>query len=203
MPYKFNFDLSQLSQSFFKEIAVFSNEKNIHRKIGKKARYLVDKFRIDKLVGVPVSDAITLVEDLMDTYISNLSMRKDFEKTKHRVLLLPHCSRKYMDNRCKARFDSKMSSYFCSSCSKDCLVNRATKMGRERNYDVYVLPGGSCIKKIMRKRYDGIVGVACTEEINLAKKLLESTGLKIQGVPLIKNGCSCSKFRLETLEKFL
>lgn len=203
MAYKFNFDLSRLSQSFFREIASFSNEKNIHRTIGKRARYVVKKFKVDKMVGIPVSDAITLIEDMIDTYIMNLSLRNDFDKTKKRVLLLPHCSRKYMDSRCKARFDPNVSSYYCVGCSNDCLVNKATKLGKERGYDVYVLPGGSCIRKVMNKKYDGIVGVACTEEIKLARNILKNHSITIQGVPLTKNGCANTKFKMETLVKVL
>lgn len=203
MAYKFNFDLSRLSQSFFIEIAKFSHNKNVHGKMGETARFLVKKFKIDKMVGISVSDAITLVEDLFDTQIINLCSREDFKKTKKRALLLPHCSRKYMDSRCKARFDTKLSSYFCTQCSKDCLVNMATELGKKQGYDVYVLPGGSCIRKIMNKKYDGIVGVACCEEIKLAMNFIDKTDIKVQGLPLIKNGCANTKFRISTLKQIL
>lgn len=204
MAYKFNFDLSKLSRSFFREVALFSKQKNIHGKMGEKARYLVKKFKIDKLVGIPLADALTVVEDLIDTYVSNLSSREEFQKTKKRVLFLPHCARKYMDSRCKAKFDPEYSSYICAGCSKDCLINKATKLGKEKGYDVYVLPGGSCIKKILaKKKYEGIVGVACTEEIKLARKILSGKGFAIQGVPLIKNGCANTKFEIRTLKSVL
>ncbi len=204
MAYKFNFDLTKLSQAFFKEIATFSRKKEIHKRMGNTAKYLVKKFKIDKIVGIPVTDALTVVEDMLDTYIKNISSRDDFQKTEKRVLFLPHCSRKYMDNRCQAKFNPKFSSYECMHCSKDCLVNKATKLGKKKGYDVYVLPGGSCIKKILSKKsYEGIVGVACTEEIKLARELLKDYGFAIQGVPLIKNGCANTKFKMETLEAVL
>lgn len=203
MPYKFNFDLSKISNSFFADVARYSHEKNLHRNLGRKARILVEKFKVDKLVGVPVSDAIKLVEDFIDTYALNLSMREDFEKTRKRVLLIPHCSRKHMDSRCRARFDPKLSSYFCASCSRDCLVNRATRLGKERGYEVYVLPGSSCVRKILKKNYDGVVGIACTDEIEIAKRFLRLIHVKAQGVPLIKNGCAHTKFSMETLKKVL
>ena len=166
------------------------NRKTFTERWGEKARYLVKKFKIDKLVGIPLADALTVVEDLIDTYVSNLSSREEFQKTKKRVLLLPHCARKYMDSRCKAKFDPENSSYICAGCSKDCLINKATRLGKEKGYDVYVLPGGSCIKKILaKKKYEGIVGVACTEEIKLARQILSGKGFAIQGVPLIKTVC--------------
>jgi len=207
MSYKFNFDLSRISQSFFSDIAKFSNKKNIHGKIGKVARHLVKKFKIDKMTGIPISDAITVVEDLIDAYVKNIVQREEFLKTKKRALLLPHCSRKYMDSRCKASFDEETSSYKCAHCSPDCLINKATKLGEEEGYDVFVLPGGSCIRKIIKKGYEAFVGVACSEEIKLANNLLDSYKgshrIITQGVPLIKNGCSGTTFSLETLKNVL
>ncbi|MFB0563756.1 MAG: DUF116 domain-containing protein, partial [Candidatus Lokiarchaeia archaeon] len=95
----------------------------------------------------------------MDNHVENLSHRNEFLKTKNRVLLLPHCSRKYMDNRCKAIFNTETATYKCMRCSPDCKVNEATTLGEKKGYTVYVLPGGSCIPKIMEsKKHDGVVG---------------------------------------------
>src|SRR4030043_39784 len=70
-------------------------------------------------------------------------------------------TRKFMDGRCKATFDSNIPSYICAHCSTDCLVENATTFAQKKGYDVYVLPGGSCIPKILKaKNYEGIVGVA-------------------------------------------
>ena len=109
-----------------------------------------------------------------------------------------------MDNRCQAYFDPKTSSYTCVGCSSDCLVRQAAEVGKRKGYDVYILPGGSCIGKILQEnRYEGIVGVACCEEINLARNLLEKFDVTAQAVPLIKNGCSNTRFNLETLKTTL
>lgn len=194
--------MSHLSQSLFKELARLSKKKNIHKKAGETARYLVKKFKVHELTGLPLSDAFTVMEDLVDSYVINIVNRETFLKTKKRALFLPHCSRKFMDNRCQAKFDTKTSSYTCARCSKDCLVNKATRLGKERGYDVYVLPGGSCIRKILPK-YNGIVGVACCDEIKLAWQILSSMNIPSQSVPLTKNGCSNTKFNLKTLERVL
>jgi len=109
-----------------------------------------------------------------------------------------------MDSRCKAAFDSETSSYLCAHCSEDCQVHKATLLAEKQGYDVYVLPGSSCVKKIFqKKKYDGIVGVACTEEINLANKTLEKLNIASQSIPLIKNGCSSTRFNFETLKTIL
>jgi len=204
MPYKFSFDLSRISKSFFREVARVAHEKNVHRTIGEKAKHLAEKFKIREITGLDVPDAITLVEDLVDIYVKNLSDKEKFQKVKRRALFLPHCSRKYMDSRCQARFDPKIPSYLCAHCSPDCLVNQGTTFGKKKGYDVYVLPGGSCVLKLLKNSfYEGIVGVACSQELKMAEQVLKGLNMAGQAVPLAKNGCANTKFSVESLEKVL
>ena len=82
--------------------------------------------------------------------------------------------------------------------------NKADKIAKEKGYDVYVLPGGSCVPKILKAhKYEGIVGVACGEEVKMSLDLLSSMSVVGQSVPLLKNGCSNTVFNLETLTKTL
>ena len=200
MPYKFNFDLSKVSRFFFTEIARVSYQRGIHRKVGKTTREIIEKFRVQQTTGLDLSDAVLLLEDLIDIQARNLLERKRFVRTRKRALFLPHCSRKYMDNRCEAVFAPDIPSYICAHCSPDCLINKATTFAERRGYDVYILPGGSCLPKILKTRgYEGVVGVACGEEIKLGGKIMESMGITAQAVPLIKNGCANTAFNLETL----
>jgi hypothetical protein len=204
MPYQFKFDLTRLSQSFFTGIAMAAQKRKLHRRIGEATLRLLERFRVQEITGLDFAQALMLLEDLIDIQTKNFNNRERFVGTSRRVLLLPHCSRKYMDNRCKAVFDSNIPSYSCSHCSPDCLVNQATLAGEERGYDVYVLPGGSCIHQILQKgRYEALVGVACGEEIKLAEGLLEKTGLPGQNVPLIRNGCANTTFNIRALKKVL
>jgi hypothetical protein len=204
MPYQFSFDLTKVSRSFFRGVAEAAHKRKLHRRIGDAALRLLERCRVQQITGLDVTQALMLLEDLIDIQMKNLSNRERFLRTSKRVLLLPHCSRKYMDNRCKAVFDQNIPSYSCSHCSPDCLVNQATLAGEERGYDVYVLPGGSCIHQILQKGgYEALVGVACGEEIKLAEGLLEKTGLPGQNVPLIKNGCANTTFNIRTLKKVL
>lgn len=204
MPYRFSFDLSSISKFFFKELAKIANEKNMHKKLGMAAVELVEKLKIREATGLDVSDALLLLEDFVDLQVRNLSERERFVKTKKRALFLPHCARKYMDARCKASFNSKIPSYFCAHCSPDCLINQATILGEKKEYDVYVLPGGSCVPRILKNRaYEGVVGVACGEELKLGGSYLEKNGIPGQAVPLIKNGCANTKFSIESLKRVL
>ncbi len=204
MSYNFNFDLSKFPKAFFREIAKVSNERKIHKKLGSISRDIAKKFKFYEYTGLPVSDGLMVVEDLIDIYIKNIINKKKFSNAKKKPLLLPHCSRKYMDNRCKAKINPKFSSYECSHCSPDCLINKATKLGRDKGYDVYVLPGGSCIRKILSQRkYKGVIGVACSEEIKMGNEFLDAMKIPSQSVPLIKNGCSNTKFDIKTLKSVL
>ena len=204
MSYGFTFDLSKLSQAIFKDIATISEKDKLNEKLASMARNLVAKFNVDKHTGLPISDSITVIEDLIHVTMKNSLQKEQFLQTKQRALFLPHCCRKYMDARCQATFDTATSSYRCNHCSADCLVHQATVLSAQRMYDIYVLPGASCIRKIFRHRhYEGVVGVACTDELKLASSILEQHDIHAQGIPLIKNGCSETRFNFETLENTL
>jgi hypothetical protein len=200
MPYKFTFDLSKIPCFFFTEIA----KAGYHKKVGLKLQQIIRRFRIEEATGLNLADAVMLVQDLIDMQAENLLEKKRFDKTKRRALFLPHCSRKYMDSRCKASFNQSSSSFECAHCSGDCLVERAVVFAEKKDYDVYILPGGSCISKILKaKKYEGIVGVACGDEIKAGVKLLKFMRVSSQTVPLIKNGCANTSFNVETLFRTL
>jgi len=204
MSYAFTFDLSKLSQAIFKDIAKISKKDKLNEKLATMAQNLVKKFNIDKFTGLSISDSINVIEDLIDVNIKNSLQREHFIQTKKRALFLPHCCRKYMDLHCHATFDINTSSYTCNHCSTDCLVHQATVLAMKQNYDIYVLPGASCIRKIFQKKqYEGVVGVACTDELKMASNILEKHNIHAQGIPLIKNGCSETRFNFETLEQIL
>jgi Uncharacterized conserved protein len=204
MPYKFSFDLSRIPKTFFRELASITSEKELHRKLGGRVRNLAEKFKIQEITGLEVSDALMLVEDLVDIYVRNISEKQNFGKTKKRALLLPHCARKHMDNRCQAKFNPQIPSYSCNHCSKDCIVNRATTLAQKNGIDVFILAGSSCVPQILKKNgYEGVIGVACSHELKMGGDYLQSLGLTGQAIPLTKNGCANTKFNLETLKKLM
>jgi hypothetical protein len=204
MPYKFTFDLSRVSRFFFTEIARISYQRGMHKKVGNALHEVIRKFKIQEATGLNLSDAVLLIEDLVDMEVRNLLEKEKFKQTRKRALFLPHCSRKYMDNRCKAHFDLNLPSYICARCSSDCLINKASSLAEKKGYDVYILPGGSCIPKILKmKHYEGVVGVACGEEIKLAGEVLKNMNITGQAVYLLRNGCANTFFNIETLAKTL
>jgi hypothetical protein len=204
MPYKFTFDLSKVPRFFFTEIALISYQKGMHKSFLTTLNELILKFKIQEATGLNLSDAVALLQDLIDLQAINSIERKKFLQTKKRAIFLPHCSRKFMDGRCKATFDPEIPSYTCAHCSDDCMVNKADAFARKKGYDVYLLPGGSCIPKIIKNsNYEGIVGVACGEEMKIMGPLINDMNITGQGIPLLKNGCSCTVFNMETLRKVL
>lgn len=203
MPYDFLYDLSRLPRTFFKELVRAAYNSKLHRKAGTIAKSLVSMFKIEKITGLNINNAISLIEDLIDIESTNLMFKDDFKNGKKKVLLLPHCARKYMDSRCKASFDPSIPSYFCNKCSEDCLINKASQIGFELGYDVYVIPGGSCVEKILRKGYNAVVGVACGIELKLGLQILKKMKIPGQGLVLLKNGCANTKFDIERLKEIL
>jgi hypothetical protein len=204
MPYKFTFDLSNVPRFFFTEIAVISYQKGMHKSFLKTLNDLILKFKIQEATGLNLSDAVALLQDLIDLQAINSLERGRFLQTKKRALFLPHCSRKFMDGRCKATFNPDIPCYTCVHCSDDCMVNKADQYARRKGYDVFLLPGGSCIPKIIKNsRYEGIVGVACGEEMKIMGPLINGMNITGQGIPLLKNGCACTVFNMETLRKVL
>jgi hypothetical protein len=200
MPYKFTFDLSRIPRFFFTELTKVGYQRGMHKKVGRAVHEIIKRFKIQEATGLNLSDAVLLLEDLIDMQARNLLEREKFVQTKKRALFLPHCSRKHMDNRCKAVFDPSIPSYICAHCSPDCLVNKAVSLAERKGYDIYILPGGSCVPKILQTRhYEGVVGVACGEETKLGGKILKDIGIVGQAVPLIKNGCANTSFNIETL----
>ncbi|MCL2133966.1 MAG: DUF116 domain-containing protein [Candidatus Bathyarchaeota archaeon] len=165
---------------------------------------MIKKFKIDEITGLNINDAVVLLHDFINMQAANIVDRNKFLESKKRALLLPHCSRQYLDSRCKAVFDADIPTYICSHCSENCLINQADKITKEKGYDVFILPGGSCIPKIFNNtKYDGVVGIACGEEAGMLRPLLSNMNIAVQSIPLIKNGCANTIFNLETLAKIL
>jgi hypothetical protein len=204
MPYSFLYDLSRVSQGVFSQIFNLACGIGLHKFVGLNARRLVKIFKIDEATGLNVSEAITLIEDLVEVQMTNKAERKEFENAERKAILIPHCARAYMDRRCMADFDPKVPTYHCRGCTEDCAVNKAKKLGAKKGYDVYVIPGGSCAEKILRdNNYEGVIGVACGMELKMAIGLIKKLGIAGQGVFLTKNGCSNTSLNLESLEKVL
>jgi hypothetical protein len=176
----------------------------LHKLLGHQAKRIVKTFKIEEATGLNLADAVTLVEDLIEVQVANALQRKDFEKAQRKALLLPHCARSQMDRQCMAEFNASIPTYQCQACRDGCLINKATKLGEARGYDVFVIPGGACVEKILRDgKYEGVVGVACGMELKMGLGPLKKLGIPGQGVILTKNGCAGTGLDLQNLESVL
>ena len=204
MPYSFIYDLNKVSQNTVNQLLETAYKTGVTKLLSTNAKKLVKIFKLDQLTGLNLTEAITLVEDFIEVQNANNLQREEFEKAESKALLIPHCARSHMDRQCLADFDPEIPSYNCKGCSDDCIVNNVVKLGKEKGYDVYVIPGGSCAEKILRdKKYKAVVGIACGSELKLALGLLKKMDIPGQGVMLTKNGCANTKLDLENLKKVL
>lgn len=204
MPYSFVYDLNKISQTAVNKLLEVSYKTGVTELISANALKLVELFKIDKLTGLNFSEAIILVKDFIEVQNANNLQREKFEKVENKALLIPHCVRQHMDRKCMADFNPEVPSYSCNGCNDECLVNKVVKLGKERGYDVFVIPGGSCAEKILKdNNYGAVVGIACGSELKLALGLLKKLNITGQGIMLTKNGCANTKLNLENLKQVL
>jgi hypothetical protein len=204
MPYSFLYDLSKIPVAVFKRAVRIAYKTQIHRSISEQVKDVIEKFNVEKLTGLNLTDAVLLLTDYIDVEIANMLNREKFRNANRKALFLPHCSRAHMDAECKAEFNHETPNYICKSCTPNCLINKASQIARKKGYDVYVVPGGSCIEKIIRQGgYEAVVGVACGMELRMAKQVVERLKIPAQGLFLTRNGCSNTTFNIQALEKIL
>ncbi|MCM1985850.1 DUF116 domain-containing protein [Methanococcoides seepicolus] len=138
----------------------------------------------------------TLVDEIL-IEIRNAVMLDEFVRaTGTRAIFLPQCMR---HANCRARCDPILG-YECKKCGL-CDIGSICEAADERGFRVYVIPGGSFVKKIMKAHKPGsCIGVACYNE--LSESMEEISFMPVQGVCLLKDGCFNTKVDvLEVIEK--
>lgn len=134
----------------------------------------------------------TLVDEIL-VEVRNAAMLVGFRKIKNgRVIFLPQCLR---HPNCKARCDPLIG-YECKMCGL-CDIGSICKAAKERNFKVYVIPGGSFVKKIIKtNRPESCIGVACYPELSESMQGA-SPFMIVQGVSLLQDGCYNTKVDVE------
>nr|WP_321497824.1 DUF116 domain-containing protein [uncultured Methanolobus sp.] len=138
----------------------------------------------------------TLVDEIL-VEVRNAVMLDQFKEIKNgRVVFLPQCLR---HPNCKARCDPVIG-YECKMCGL-CDIGVICKAAKERNFEVYVIPGGSFVKKIIKAhRPESCIGVACYPE--LAESMQgASPFMVVQGVSLLQDGCYNTKVDVDEVIK--
>ncbi|MHC1576926.1 MAG: DUF116 domain-containing protein [Methanosarcinaceae archaeon] len=125
----------------------------------------------------------TLVDEIL-IEVRNAVMRNAFIQNKgERAVFLPQCLR---HPNCKARCDP-IAGYECKRCGL-CDIGTICEAADEHNFRVFIVPGGSFVKKIIKAyKPRSCIGVACFVE--LAESMQEVSFMPVQGVCLLKDGC--------------
>ncbi|HIP84995.1 MAG TPA: DUF116 domain-containing protein [Methanothermococcus okinawensis] len=117
-----------------------------------------------------------------------------FKRAERKVLILPHCLR---DIKCPAKLGiNGVECVFCNRCPLGSII----KVARDNNYEVYIIPGSTFIKRILKeKNPTGVFGVSCYRDLFYGMNYLSRRGIPVQGQPLLKDGCICTSVDMEEL----
>ncbi len=110
---------------------------------------------------------------------------KNFDKKK--AVFIPHCLRNV--DKCKGHYGSE--GLICKNCGS-CDIGRMKKEAEDRDYDIFVVPGLSMVKRtISTNNYNILIGVACYNELYMAMEMYGEKGdnVAIRVIPLLKDGC--------------
>ena len=98
------------------------------------------------------------------------------------VIFLPHCLR---HRDCKANLEKD--GLICTDCGK-CAIGVIKKKAEPLGYKLYIVPGSSFVKKIVKeKEFKSVIGIACYEDLNQIMMILSK--FHPQGALLTSTGC--------------
>lgn len=126
----------------------------------------------------------SIVDDVGISLKNKISLRK-FRDTpiNKRMIFLPQCLRA---NTCPSKLGSE--GMQCTNCG--CDIGKAKKSAEEMGYMVFIVPGSSFIKRLVRKhKPDAILGVGCMTEVKAGFEMCERLNLYGVGLVLEKAGC--------------
>ena len=101
-----------------------------------------------------------------------------------RAIFIPQCLR---SSRCPAHLTPE--GLKCKNCGQ-CDVGGARILLERMGYKVFIVPGSSFIKRMVKKyRPKAIVGVGCLAEVKEGIDMADKMGLVVMGVVTLKEGC--------------
>ena len=183
-------------------LALFVGRASLHRNIWLAGFFVnvLDFFYLPiKAIFQKYSDTRKLEQWMVS--LKNMAHTSDFKKTKHRLLLAPHCMRS-LD--CPAA--STMYGIECVSCGK-CIFSKIKTDAERYNYTLFIVAGSSYVRHIIKKESaDGALLLACHYELNKVMRSLKRKNITTYGVPLLNDGCYATELDynklIETMEYF-
>ncbi|HEX9059416.1 MAG TPA: DUF116 domain-containing protein, partial [Clostridia bacterium] len=118
--------------------------------------------------------------------------REGFKATAKKLVILPACMCLLPPSKCRARTGNGM---HCTSCTPECIVNKITRMGKEKGFEVVMVSHESSISagnndNTFLTRERGVVGVSCVLNLISGGLMLERMGIHAQCVLLDCCGCT-------------
>ncbi len=161
--------------------------------------------------------AITLLENLVKALFRLASMddsivdetgielknKISFKKFKgtiigKRMIFFPQCLRAI---DCPSKLSPE--GMQCINCG-NCEVGRAKKSAEAMGYKVFIVPGSSFIKRLVRKhKPSAILGIGCMTEIKSGLEMCEKLELYGVGFTLDKAGCVSTTFNWDKFYDFI
>ena len=118
--------------------------------------------------------------------LHNTMNKSAFEKVPatSRAVFLPQCLR---SSECPAHLTPE--GLLCRNCGR-CTIGESHLMLEHLGYRVFVVPGSSFIKRMVKKYRPGaIIGVGCLTEVKEGIDMADKMGLAVIGVVTEKEGC--------------
>lgn len=144
-----------------------------------------------------IANFLKLDEYLIDNI--SIKVRDELNKEKFRsipaektLIFLPHCLK---HKNCPATLQKEgLNCTKCGLCSIGVVKKKTEPMG----YKMYIVPGSSFVKKIVKEnKFKAVLGVACHEDLNQMMMLLSD--FCPQGVLLEKTGCFETKVNIKKI----
>ena len=101
-----------------------------------------------------------------------------------RAIFMPQCLR---SSKCPAHLTPE--GLKCRNCGQ-CDVGEARLLLERMGYKVFIVPGSSFIKRMVKKyRPKAIIGVGCLAEVKEGIDMADKMGLVVMGIVTLKEGC--------------
>lgn len=128
--------------------------------------------------------------NMVGAEIMNRAFRADYRNTEAKALLVPGCMRALPDGECEAaRVPEGLR---CTGCTPSCHVNQLRERGKKQNFEVYIIPHASDLRRWSprpgRPRL-GVVAVACVTQLVEGGWELKRYDVPAQCVLLDYSGC--------------
>ncbi|NYT04630.1 MAG: DUF116 domain-containing protein, partial [Candidatus Methanofastidiosa archaeon] len=141
------------------------------------------------------------VVDRIEIDIRNNILKNEYyaSKVKDRIVVFPYCLRSI---ECKAQVSPELG-VNCIKCGK-CKIGDFKKVCDENSIKVFIAPGGSFVKRVLKKHpKSSVLLVACHVELNEMMRILSSKRIPEYGVLLDKTGCIETNVDMELVKEIL